>query len=329
MLRKNIRTNNGVDIVKTDISGVRIKHNPEWGEAVRNLKRDYSLYIMVIPLLAFLIVFSYMPLFGLQIAFKDYNLYRGIEESAWVGFDNFKHFFNLPDFARILRNTMVISVSSILIGFPIPIILALMFNEVKNTRFKVIGQTTVYLPYFISAVVIAGMVVNFLAPSGVINLAVQKLGGAQIYYLMRPEWFLPIYIFMTVWMQAGFNSIIYAAALAGIDQQLYEAAKIDGANRWKQLIHVTLPGISGTIITMLILRIGQMMAVSYENIILIYQPATFETADIINTYVYREGLVGGNYKVAVTAGMFNSVVSLVLVIAANAISRRVSETSLW
>lgn len=300
-----------------------------WKRIKKNLIRDKVLYCLLIPFIAWYVIFQYKPMYGLLIAFKDFSLWKGFSGSPWVGFENFKTFFESPYFFRCLRNTFLINFYELLFGFPVPIILALLLNEVQNARFKKTIQTMTYLPHFVSAVVVAGIVVNFLAPSGLINIIIEKLGGERIYFLIKPEYFRTIYISMNIWKESGFNAIIYIAALSGIDPQLYEAAIIDGANRWKQTLHVTIPGILPTIVIMLIMRIGRLLEVGYETIILLYQPATYETADVLNTFIYRYGLQNGDYGLATAAGFFNAVVGFILVYMANRISRKVSETSLW
>lgn len=322
---------NQTDILKSkDPPGLYNQAKAKQNMFLKNLKNDYCLYLMLIPFLAFFIIFIYKPMYGLQIAFKDYNVFKGIEGSPWIGFENFRDFFTGPYFFRTIKNTLLISLYSLVIGFPIPIILALLFNEVRNKTFKTLGQTITYMPHFISAVVIAGMVTNFLAPNnGLVNIIIEKLGGNKVYFLTKPEWFRGIYIFMTVWKESGFGAVIYIAALASIDIQLYEAATVDGANKWKQLWHVTLPGIAPTIIIMLILRIGRLLEVGYETIILLYQPSTYETADVISTYVYRAGLVNGDYGLAAAVGLFNSIVALILVMISNKISKKFTETAIW
>lgn len=295
-----------------------------------NLKNDFWLYIMLIPFLTFYILFSYKPMLGLIIAFQDYSLFKGIKGSPWVGLENFKMFFQGPYFLRNLKNTFLINFYSLIWSFPLPIVLALLFNEVKNVKYRQTVQTLSYLPHFVSAVVIVGIVTNFLSPSsGIINLLIEKLGGERTYFLTRPEYFRTIYVVMQLWKEAGFASIIYFAALSGIDMQLYEAAVIDGAGKWKQMLHVTLPGLAPTIIIMLIMRLGNLLKAGYETIILLYQPATYETADVISSYVYRAGLLEGNYQLATAAGIFDSVVALILTCMANYLSRKMTETSLW
>ncbi len=294
------------------------------------IKRDYQLYLIMIPFIIYMLVFVYKPMYGLQIAFKDYSLFKGIEASPWVGFKNFENFFKSPYFFSTLKNTLVMSLYCLVFGFPFPIILAILFNEIPFKRYKSLTQTMVYLPHFISGVVIAGMVTNFLSPSyGFVNLILEKLGGEKQYFLTKPEWFRPIYTMMCVWKESGFNSVLYIAALASIDVQLYEAAVIDGAGKWRQIWHVTLPGLKPTIVIMLIMNLGNVLNVGYETIILLYQPVTYETADVISTYVYRIGLINGDYSTATAAAFFNSVAALLLTSTANAVSRKVSETSLW
>lgn len=270
-------------------------------------------------------------MYGLQIAFKDYSLFKGITESPWVGFENFERFFRSEYFIRNLVNTFMINFWGLIFAFPAPIILALLLNEVKNVMFKKTVQTITYLPHFISVVIIAGIVTNFLAPTnGIVNIIIEKFGGEKINFLAMPEFFRTIYIgSMQIWKDVGYSAIIYLAAIAGINPALYEAAKMDGANRWKQMWHITLPGMLPTIMILLILNLGSFLEVGYESIILLYQPATYETADVINTYVYRAGLQGGNYEVGAAAGLFNSVVSLILVVLANRLSKKMTNVGLW
>ena len=295
-----------------------------------HLRRDWQIYVMLLPTVVWLLLFLYKPMYGLQIAFKDYSLFRGIADSPWIGFEHFETLFQSDQFYRAVRNTVIISAYSLLFGFPVPIILALMFNEILNQRFKKAAQTIVYLPHFISSVIIAGIDITAFSPSaGIVNTILEWLGMEPIYFLTRPEWFRPIFIGTGIWQEAGFQSIVYLAAIAGISPTLYESAVVDGASRWQMMWKITLPSILPTIIIMLIIRIGNLMEVSFEMIILLYQPATYETADVVNTYIYRAGIQGGQYDIAAAAGLFNAVVAFVLVIGANTISRRYSRTSLW
>lgn len=305
------------------------KHNNYFSELKKDILRDKYLYILIIPCLLFYFFFAYKPLYGLQIAFKDYSLFKGIEASPWVGLDNFITFFKSPYVFRLIKNTLLINLYGLVIGFPIPIILALLFNEVRNKKFKRTAQTISYLPHFVSTVIVAGLVVNFLAPSGLINNIIAALGGNRTYFLTQPEYFRGIFTGMNVWKESGFGAVIYIAALASIDPQLYEAAVVDGANRWKQTLHVTIPGILPTITIMLILRIGKMLSVGFESVLLLQQPATYETSDVISTYVYRLAIEKGTYDVAAAVDLFNAIIALILVFAANKISKKFSETSLW
>ncbi|WP_312880478.1 ABC transporter permease [Paenibacillus phytorum] len=297
----------------------------------KHVVQEWRLYLLLIPFLAWYVLFMYKPMYGLQIAFKDFSLFKGIEGSAWVGLEHFKQFFNGPYFGRTLKNTLLLSVYQLIFAFPAPIVLALLLNEVRNRLFQKFVQTFTYLPHFISIVVVAGIVTNFLAPStGIVNSILQLLGGEKLYFLTKPEYFRTIYIIsMDIWKEMGFGAIVYIAALAGVNPALYEAAKIDGAGRFQIIWNVTLPSIIPTIAIMLILKIGQLMEVGYEAIILLYQPATYETADVISTYVYRSGLQEGQYDLATAAGLFNASVSLLLVIMANRLSKKLTDTGLW
>ncbi|MGE7823321.1 ABC transporter permease [Paenibacillus sp. NPDC093718] len=296
----------------------------------RRLKRDKFLYLILTPFLIWYAIFVFKPMYGLQIAFKQYSVFKGIEGSPWVGWYHFEVFLQSEYFIRVLQNTLFISAYSLLFAFPVPIILALLLHEVKNSFFKKTVQTFTYLPHFISIVVVCGIVTNFLSPSsGVVNLILEKLGMEKIYFLAVPEYFRSIFISMNIWKEAGFAAIIYIAALAGVNPELYEAAVIDGANKWKRTLHVTLPGILPTVMIMLILEIGKLLEVGYEAIILLYQPATYGTADVISTYVYREGILNGRYDMATAVGLFNSVVGVLLIILSNRLSKKLTGNGLW
>ncbi len=286
-------------------------------------------YLMALPVLAYYIIFHYTPMYGAIIAFKDYSPARGILGSPWVGFKHFISFTQSTYFVRVVRNTLLINVYALLFGFPAPIILALLLNEVKNRRFKMSVQTITYLPYFISLVVICGMIIDFTSKNGIVNQFLSLFGWQKTSLLIRPELFRTIYVSTSIWQNMGWGSIIYLAALSGIDIQQYEAAIIDGANRWKQTVHITIPGIMPTIIILLILRMGQLMNVGFEKIFLLYNPLTYETADVISTFIYRRGLLEMNYSYSTAVGLFNSVISFLLLLGANKISRAVGETSLW
>lgn len=289
----------------------------------------WMLYLLITPFVLWYVIFMYKPMYGLQLAFKEYDILSSISESPFVGLQHFKEFLGDEFFWRAFKNTIIISLYDLIFGFPAPILLALMLNEMKGARFKKVIQTITYLPHFISIVVIAGLVTNFLAPSGIINQVIELMGGESNYFLIQPEYFRTIFTGMNIWKGLGFGAVVYIAALAGVDSQLYEAASIDGAGKWKQLLNVTLPSIRPTIIVMLILKIGQLLSVSYEAIILLYQPATYKTADIISTYVYRTGMIGARYDFATAVGLTNSIIAFILVYISNWISKKYSETSIF
>ncbi|MGG2474208.1 ABC transporter permease, partial [Rhizobium sp. BR5] len=295
-----------------------------------DLRRDWQLYLLLAPMLIWFAVFLYKPMYGLVIAFQDFSIFRGIEKSPWVGFANFVELFQNDMFIRSFWNTIKISGLGLIFAFPVPIILALMFNEIQSGVARSWAQTVVYLPHFISVVIVAGIVINFLSPSiGIVNLMLKGLGFEPIYFLTQPEWFRPVYIGSSVWKEAGFESIVYLAAIAGVSPTLYESARVDGASRWQMMWRITLPCILPTIVIMLIIRIGNLVEVGFEYIILLYRPSTYETADVVSTFIYRTGLQGTQYDLATAAGLFNAVIAFVLVYSANRISRKVSSTSLW
>ena len=309
---------------KNSSFGVRLK---------KDMKRYRGAYLLVVPVVVFYLLFCYKPMYGVIIAFKDFRPAAGIWGSDWTGSYGFQHFidfFGSYYFKRVLRNTLVISLTSILFGFPAPIIFALLLNEIKSEKFKRITQTISYMPHFISTVVICGMLTMFVSEKGFITQLLTFLGGeGGVSLLSKEEYFVPIYVISGIWQEVGWGAIIYLAALAGIDQQLYEAAQIDGANRWKQMIHVTLPGISGQIIIMFLLRIGRVMNVGHEKIILLYNAGIYETADVISTFVYRKGLLEYQWSYSAAIGIFNSIINFIIIIVFNKISKKYSEVSLW
>lgn len=296
----------------------------------RRIAKDWDLYLLLLPGFIWYLLFCYKPMAGLITAFYDYNVFKGLKGSTFVGLANFSEFVKGPDFLRTVKNTLMIALWQIIICFPLPIVLAIAITEIKSRFIKKLTQTATFLPYFISVVVVCGMVINFLSPStGIVNLLMKKLGLTPVYFMVEPKYFRFIYTMMTLWQTAGFNAIVYIAAIMGIDAQLYEAAIVDGANKWKRIIHITVPGILPTVITMFIMNIGKMVKVGYESILLLYQPTTYPVADVISTYSYRIGIENGNYGLATAAGLFEAVVALLLVTAANKFSKRVSENSLW
>ncbi|MFF2093901.1 ABC transporter permease [Paenibacillus sp. NPDC058174] len=296
---------------------------------IRDLLMNKYLYLMMIPVVAYYIVFHYAPMYGALIAFKQYTPMKGILGSDWVGLKHFYDFFNSYYFVRILKNTLIISFYSLLFEFPAPIILALLINEVRSKSFKRVAQTITYMPYFISLVVICGIITDFTNADGVINRLFMLFGYDGQAMLQKPELFRPIYILSEIWQRIGWESIIYIAALMSIDLEQYEAARMDGASRLKQIFHITLPGIMPTIAIMLILRMGNLLNVGFEKIILLYNPVTYETADVISSFVYRKGLLEFGWSYSSAVGLFNSVINLVLLITANYVSRKVNKSSLW
>ena len=296
---------------------------------VKNYRQNPLLYWMLAPVLLYVLIFNYAPMFGLVISFQDYSLTRGVMGSKWIGLKNFEDFFSSMYFGRTLGNTLILSGLDLLVCFPAPIILALMLNEVGCLRFKKTIQTVSYMPHFISMVVVAGLIKEFCSSTGVVAQFVQFFGGKAQSYISQPQYFRAIFTVSQVWQTIGFNSIVFLAALSGIDMQLYEAARIDGAGRLRQTWHVTLPGIIPTIIIMLILRCGAIMNVNFEKLLLLYSPSTYATADVISTYVYRAGIIKQKIGYSTAVGLFNSVVSLLLVLVANALSNRYTESSLF
>ena len=304
--------------------------NGNFGDRLRkDWVRNRSLYFLVIPVLIFYLLFHYKPMYGAVIAFKDYTPALGVADSPWVGFANFARFFRSVYFGRLIKNTILLSVYNLIFGFPAPIILALLLNEVRNKQFKSITQTITYLPHFISLIVVTGMLTNFSMTTGLFNDIIAFFGGGRSPLLQDPKHYRTIYVASSIWQEVGWGSIIYLSALAGVDSQLYEAAQINGAGKWKQLIHVTMPAIAPTIIIMLIMKMGSLMNMGYEKTILLYNPSTYETADIISSHIYRIGLLDQDWSYSTAIGLFNSVINFGLLIITNKISKRYGETSLW
>ena len=305
-----------------------------WVRLKKDLKKNKSAYLMFLPVLLFHLIFCYKPMYGVIIAFKEFVPFKGILGSPWADHFGMKHFidfFNSVYFRRLIRNTLTISITNLLVTFPAPIILALLLNEVGHRKYKGALQTFTYLPHFISMVVICGMVRMFVDHDGFITQMFSQMGlvNGKLSMLSNKNYFVPIYVISGLWQTIGWNAIIYLSALSSVDQELYEAARIDGANRWQQTIHVTLPSIMMTIIMMLILRIGSIMGVGHEKIILLYNPGIYETADVISTYVYRKGLLEANWSYAAAVGLFNSVINMFLVVTANKITKKVTDMGLW
>ena len=304
--------------------------NRELGKSIKKeLASNYELYIMFLPVFVLFLIFSYKPMYGILMAFQDYSPSKGIIGSNWVGFKHFKSFFQTFYFERLMRNTITISLSSIVFAFPAPILLALLINELRSSKFKRCVQTLSYLPHFISLVVICSMIKKFTADNGVINDLIVFVGGERANLLNIPSCFVPIYITSDIWTGVGWGSIIYLAALTGISPELYEASAIEGAGRFKQVIYVTLPGILPTIVIMFILRMGSVLSVGYEKIILLYNPITKNVADVISTYVYEKGIQDRSWSFSTAVGLFNSVINFAFLMLTNQLSKRVSDTVLW
>ncbi|NHN29476.1 ABC transporter permease [Paenibacillus agricola] len=319
----------GIFIHQSNVQQATLTPRSKRSPFLRNVKKSKYLYVIFFLPFCYYILFHYWPMYGIIIAFKDYNIVKGITASPWIGFIHFHKFLNDPYFWKLVRNTLLINIYEIFWAFPAPIILALLLNELKNKGLKRFAQSVSYLPHFISTVVVCGMIVNFLTMDGLVNQIIVWFGGEPIQFMMKPEWFRTIFITSGIWQSIGWGSIIYLAALTAVDEELYDAAKIDGANRWKQLIHITLPEISPTISIMLILAIGRLMAIGYDKIILLYNGSTYETADVISTYVYRRGLLGSDFSYATAVELFQAVIGLVLLVSANRISKKISQTGLW
>ena len=301
------------------------------GRLLRNCKKDYELILLSIPMIVYFAIFCYWPMYGVIIAFKNFSPTKGILSSQWVGLKYFRQVFTSPYLFRLMRNTFLLGAYGIIFGFPVPIIFALMLNEINHKGYKRVVQTISYLPYFISTVIICGLMYNFFSPnSGIVNTIYTSLTGEPaINFMGEPRWFRTLYIGSGIWQGMGWDSIIYLAALSGIDMDLYDSAKVDGANRWQCMFHITLPGISNTMMIMLILRVGSIMSVGFEKIILMYSPSTYEVADVVSTYTYRLGILDSKYSYATAFGLINSVINVVFLCLSNMLSRKFSETSLW
>lgn len=294
--------------------------------------RNWELYVLISPVLAYFIIFEYIPMYGVQIAFKNFVATKGIWGSSWVGMRHFERFFDSYFFWRLITNTLGVSLYQLVVGFPVPIILALMINEIKQSRifFKKIVQTVTYAPHFLSTVVLVGIVVMFLAPeTGMINKIIVLFGGQPISFITEPAWFKTIYVGSGVWQQMGWSSIIYLAALAGIDPHLHEAAKVDGATRMQRIWHVNLPGIMPTIVILLILNMGSIMGVGFEKVFLMQNDLNIESSEVISTYVYKSGIIQAQYSFSAAIGLFNSIINFTLLILVNFAAKRMNQTSLW
>ncbi|MCU6708382.1 ABC transporter permease subunit [Paenibacillus sp. J5C_2022] len=314
----------------------RERRNAPRSEGLRRIWRkvvwNWQLYVIISPVLAYFIIFEYIPMYGVQIAFKDFIANKGIWGSPWVGFKHLEMFFDSFYFERLLKNTIFISLYTLIISFPVPIVLALIIHELSGKTFKRFVQTVTYAPHFLSMVVLVGMMFIFLHPErGIVNHLIGLFGIGPIAYMEEPGWFKTLYVFSGVWQGMGFASIIYLAALAGVDPQLHEAAKVDGASRMRRIWHINIPGIMSTAVIILILSVGGLLSVGFEKIFLMQNEnfIMLETSEVISTYVYKQGIQGAQYSFAAAVGLFNSVINFTLLVLVNAFARRVNETSLW
>ena len=295
-----------------------------------DIKKDWDLYLLLIPGLLTLLLFKYTPMYGLVIAFQDFNIFKGIMGSEWVGMANFVKLFSSPEFLNVFKNTLIISISKVIFLFPLPILMALLLNEIKNMLFKKTIQTVIYLPHFISWVIVYGLFVNLLsANDGIINSIIVSVGGKPIPFFMDSSVFRPLLVFTEGWKEVGWGTIVYLAAITGIDQDQYEAARIDGASKFQQIKSITLPGIAPTIVLMFILRLGSILEAGTEQIMVMYNPVVYNVADVIGTYVVRIGLGTMDYSFSTAVGLFNSVVAFILVVTGNYLSKKFTEKSIW
>ncbi|WP_261306357.1 ABC transporter permease [Paenibacillus andongensis] len=294
------------------------------------MRRDRQLLILFIPCIIFYVLFRYGPLYGLIIAFKDYSVFSGVLGSEWVGLKHFIQFFTNQDFWILFRNTLLLGFYTLIFGFPFPIILAILLNEIRLQWFKKSVQTLSYLPAFLSVVIISSMIIDFLSPTnGLFNQLLSAVGFEKKYFLIDPDWFRPIYVVSEIWGTMGYEAIIYLAAIAGISPTLYEAARVDGASRFGMIWYITIPGLLPTLLVMFILKTGSMIRIGYEKVLLLYNPMTYDVADVFSTYVYRKGLLESNYSYAAAVGMFEAVVAMIILLGANYLSKRIGGNGLW
>lgn len=306
------------------------KKGSYWSRLGKNMRRHPLLYVMIAPVILYFLLYHYYPMYGLIISFFDYVPTKGVFGSKFVGWKHFEEFLGDPYFFRTMRNTLVINLQLLVFGFPLPIVFAILLNELTSSKLRRTAQTITYMPHFISTVVICGMMLDFCSEDGFISVMICHLLGMKPTNLFsKASMFQPLYVAMCIWQEFGWDSIIYYAAVTGIDQELYEAAEIDGANRWNRIIHITLPGISQTVVILLIMRIGNMMTLGWDKILLLYNPMTYETSDVISTYVYRLAFTNFQYSFATAVGFFNSIINFILLIMANTISNRLNNTGLW
>ncbi|WP_235885313.1 ABC transporter permease [Paenibacillus cymbidii] len=296
----------------------------------RELAKHYDLYLLLVPAIIFYAVFCYVPMFGLVIAFKDYNIFKGIFGSDWVGLDNFRAMVNFPGFYEMIRNTLVLNVLNLVFGFPAPILLALMLNEVRSRYFKRFAQSLLYLPHFISWIILSGIIYNLLSPKyGIVNHALEAVGLPSIYFMASENWWVATFVGSGIWAGAGWGTIIYLAAMTAIDPSLYEAAIVDGAGRFRKIWHITLPGIMPTIVILLILNVGHLVSIGIEQVLALQNPLVGGVAEVISTFVYNVGIKQANFSMTTAVGLIQSVINLALILSANYFARRLGREGLW
>lgn len=311
-------------------TGPKLINNKQKKKKNRKILQNWQLYIFILPAFLYFFIFHYIPMYGVQIAFKDFIPSLGIWGSEWVGFEHFKRFFDSYYFWDLIKNTLGISVYELVVGFPLPIILALAINEAKDGLYKRTVQTVTYAPHFISVVVMAGMIIAFLSPAtGIVNHGLELLGFEPIAFMSDPKWFKTVYVFSGVWQSTGWGTIIYLAALSGVDPQHHEAAIVDGATRLQRIWHINIPALAPTMIILLIMNVGNIMAMGFEKILLLQNPLNLESSNVIATFVYQAGLLDAEYSFASAVGLFNALINAILLITVNQIAKKRSETSLW
>jgi len=299
-------------------------------KAQRVLKRDWQLLVLCAFPILYFIIFHYIPIYGVQIAFKDFKAVDGIWGSAWCGFKHFRRFFSSSQFWPLIRNTLGLSFLQILLGFPMPILLAIMLNQVKNQKFRKFAQSVLYCPHFISIVVLAGILYIFLSPrNGIVNTIIEMLGGESIFFLGEAKYFKMTFVISGIWQNAGWSAIIYIAALAGINPDLYEAAQVDGANKWQRIRHIDIPGILPTMVMMLILEVGKVMNLGFQKAYLLQNAQNLAASEIISTYIYKVGMIDAQYSYSAAVNLFNNIVNIILLVTVNKIAKKLTDNSLW
>jgi putative aldouronate transport system permease protein len=316
-----------MNIAQNSIPAPVTRHKPKW---LMTVLRNLDLYLLLLPGVAFILIFKYVPMYGLSIAFEKYSIFKGVTGSQWVGFDQFRRLFSSPQFYQIFGNTLMISLYKIVFIFPIPILIAVILNEIRQMAYKRVIQTVIYLPHFLSWVIVSGLVIEFLSPStGMVNHLFTMFGGKPISFLMDNHWFRSVAVISAGWKEVGYSAIIYIASIAGIDQEQYEAARVDGASRIRQIMHITLPGLWSIILLMFILRLGSVLEAGTEQILLLYNPTVYPSGDVIGTFVYRTGITQMDYGYSTAVGLFESVIGFILVISGNFISKKSTGRSIW